>query len=65
MGRKASIQKRWIGPSLRFEMRRTLDFLKARYDLIDWEKTGTGEAKVALKPVSSFLLRTPDKTSVS
>ena len=52
-GEKLPFKKRWIGSSLRFEMRRTLDFLKTRYGLIDWEKAGTEEAQVTLKPVSS------------
>lgn len=52
-GARLPFKRRWIGPSLRFEMRRTLDLLEKRYGLIEWEKISTKEARVALKPVSS------------
>ncbi len=53
LGEKLPFKKRWIGNSLRHEMRRNLDFLSTRYSLLDWKETERGAAQIILKPVVS------------
>ncbi len=46
-GDRLPFKKRWVGPSLRHEMKRTLDFLK-NYGLLQWQDAGQNKVKVTL-----------------
>ncbi len=51
-GGRLPFKKRWVGPSLRHEMRCTLDFLKG-YSLIQWTDAGKDTAAITLLPTGS------------
>lgn len=47
LGSRLPFKKKWVGPSLRHEMKRTLDFLKD-YGLLDWQSEGKDKVKITL-----------------
>ncbi len=46
-GERLPFKKKWVGPSLRHEMRRTLNFLKD-YGLLEWQALGKDAALITL-----------------
>jgi hypothetical protein len=52
VGEELPFKKRWIGSSLRHEMRRNLNFLKAKYQVLDWQEIDKNEITVTLTEFS-------------